>query len=119
MLLSLAWQLKNGKKNPNLEGNIRDYTDILHLVILSNLEVLKANMVDNHINQSERLEKLNATARKELHILSHDKNIIGIGKLDESNNNNMLNWCKRYINKNIIVLEYIKKEWSDVICTID
>ena len=26
--------------NPNLEGNIRDYADILHLIILSNLEVL-------------------------------------------------------------------------------
>ena len=43
------------EKNPNLEGNIRDYTDILHLVILSNLEVLNANMIDNGIIQSERL----------------------------------------------------------------
>lgn len=69
--------------NPNLEGNIRDYTDILHLVVLSNLEVLNANMIDNNINQSERLEKLNATARKELSILSKDKNIIGIENLDK------------------------------------
>lgn len=27
------------EQNPNLEGNIRDYTDIIHLVVLSNLEV--------------------------------------------------------------------------------
>jgi len=28
------------ENNPNLKGNVRDYTDILHLVVLSNLEVL-------------------------------------------------------------------------------
>ena len=58
------------KNNPNLEGNIRDYSDILHLIVLSNLEVLNASMIDNGIKQSERLEKLNATARKELSVLS-------------------------------------------------
>ncbi|MBQ9181081.1 MAG: KilA-N domain-containing protein [Bacilli bacterium] len=71
------------KVNPNLEGNIRDYADILHLIVLSNLEVLNANMIDNNVKQSERLEKLNATARKELSILSKDKNVLGIEKLDE------------------------------------
>ena len=69
------------KNNPDLEGNIRDYTDILHLIVLSNLEVLNAGMIDNNIKQGERLEKLNATARKELGILSKDKNILGIEKL--------------------------------------
>lgn len=67
--------------NPDLEGNIRDYTDILHLIVLSNLEVLNTSMIDNNVNQSERLEKLNTTARKELSILSNDKNILGIEKL--------------------------------------
>ena len=70
------------EKNPNLEGNIRDYADILYLIILSNLEVLNASMIDNNIKQSERLEKLNVTARKELSILSKDKNILGLEKLD-------------------------------------
>lgn len=68
--------------NPNLEGNIRDYTDILHLIVLSNLEVLNASMIDNNISQVTRLEKLNETARKELSILSKDKNIFGIEKLE-------------------------------------
>lgn len=68
--------------NPNLEGNIRDYADILHLIVLSNLEVLNASMIDNNISQSERLEKLNATARKELGILSKDKSLFDIEKLD-------------------------------------
>ena len=70
--------------NPDLKGNIRDYTDILHLIVLSNLEVLNASMIDNNVNQSERLEKLNTTARKELNILSIDKNIIGIEELDNN-----------------------------------
>lgn len=71
-------------KNPNLNGNIRDYTDILHLVVLSNLEVLNASMIDNKIPQKIRLEKLNQTARKQLVILANDKNIIGVEKLDNN-----------------------------------
>ena len=68
------------EKSPNLKGNIRDYADVLHLVVLSNLEVLNASMIDNNIKQSERLVKLNAAARKELNIFLKDKNIIGIEK---------------------------------------
>ena len=71
------------QNNPDLEGNIRDYADILHLVVLSNLEVLNANMIENNIKQSERLERLNTTARKELSILSKNKNVLGIEKLDK------------------------------------
>ena len=72
------------KNNPDLKGNIRDYADVLHLIVLSNLEVLNASMIDNNIKQSERLEKLNTTAIKELSILSNDKNISGIEKLDDN-----------------------------------
>lgn len=70
------------ERNPNLEGNIRDYTDILHLVVLSNLEVLNSNMIENKINQKERLEKLNNTAKKQLEIFNNDKNIKIINKYD-------------------------------------
>ena len=76
------------KNNPDLEGNIRDYTGILHLVVLSNLEVLNASMIDNNICQSERLERLNTTARKELEILTRDKNIFAIQKIEEIETNN-------------------------------
>ncbi len=71
--------------NPNLTGNIRDYADILHLVILSNLEVLNANMIENNVAQKERLEKLNSTARRQLNLLIADKNVIGISNLDAKN----------------------------------
>ena len=45
-------------------------------------------MIDNNIPQRQRLEKLNNTARKELEILTNDKNIIGIYELDKNNNSN-------------------------------
>lgn len=70
--------------NPNLKGNIRDNADILHLVVLSNLEVINASMIENKIKQSERIEKLNETARKEMSILSNDKNILGIQKIEKN-----------------------------------
>lgn len=37
-------------KNPSLDGNMRDYANILQLVILSNLENLNSEMIDNTIN---------------------------------------------------------------------
>ena len=74
-------------KNPNLKGNIRDYTDVIHLVVLSNLEVLNANMIEDNVKQSERLIKLNCIAKKELDVLINDKNVIGINKLDNKKNN--------------------------------
>lgn len=78
------------ESNPDLEGNIRDYADILHLIVLSNLEVLNASMIDSNISQRERLERLNITARKELNILTTNKNIIGIENLDKQTNNKMI-----------------------------
>lgn len=71
------------QQHNHLQGNIRDYADILYLIVLSNLEVLNANMIDNNIKQSERLEKLNATARTELSILSNDKNVKGIETIEK------------------------------------
>lgn len=70
------------ENNSELNGNIRDYTDILHLVVLSNLEVLNASMIENNISQKDRLEKLNITARRQITILENDRNVIGITKLD-------------------------------------
>lgn len=65
-MLYLAWLLKNGDaKNPHLatKGNIRDFTDLLHLVVLNNLENTNAEMISNNISQKERLVNLNEFAR--------------------------------------------------------
>ncbi len=72
------------ENNPDKEGNIRDYTDILHLVVLSNLEVLNASMIENNISQKDRLEQLNKTARRQINILANDGDIVGITKLDDT-----------------------------------
>ena len=69
-------------KNPNFSGNIRDYTDILHLVVLVNLENLNADMISEGISQSKRLEKLNNTARKQLALLKDNNNIKNIENID-------------------------------------
>lgn len=80
--IDTAFKLYLIQEFERLKHKERDYADILHLVVLSNLEVLNANMIDNNISQKQRLEKLNQTARKEFEILVNDKNIIGIEKLD-------------------------------------
>ena len=36
-------------------GNIRDHTDLLHLIILSNLENINAELIKMKMSQSERL----------------------------------------------------------------
>ncbi len=51
------------------ENNIRDNADILHLIILSNLEVLNAEMIKDGLEQSKRLEKLNDVAKRQLSLL--------------------------------------------------
>lgn len=66
--------------NPGKDGNIRDSANILYLIVLSNLEVLNANMIEEGICQKERLEKLNSIARKQLQLLTDDRNIMGIEK---------------------------------------
>ena len=62
-------------KNPNLDGNIRDYTDLLHLIILNNLETMNALMIKNNIIQSKRLIKLNEIAKNQFNLLQNNKNI--------------------------------------------
>lgn len=69
------------ESNPKLsqKGNIRDYTDLLHLVILNNLENSNAEFIKLGISQSERLIKLNESARNQMEVL---KNNHGIKELD-------------------------------------
>ena len=72
-------------KNPTLDDNIRDYANILQLVILSNLENLNAEMIEQGICQKLRLEKLNNIAKKQYNILKDSNSIKRIQDLDENN----------------------------------
>ncbi len=78
------------EKNPELakNGNMRDYTDLLHLVILSNLEIINASLISDNISQSERLIKLNNNARMQMEALRNNKNIKDLELLQEKINEN-------------------------------
>lgn len=63
------------ESNPEIadKGNIRDYTDLLHLVILNNLENINAELIEMEIPQNERLIRLNNIARKQMKLLKNNK----------------------------------------------
>lgn len=73
-------------QNPNLDGNMRDYANILQLVILVNLENLNAEMIEQGIESKIRLERLNTIAKKQYNILQDNNSIEKIEKLDNNNN---------------------------------
>ena len=68
--------------NQELEGNMRDYANILQLVILSNLENINSEMIEQGIRQNKRLERLNEIAKKQYNILQDNKGIKKIEALD-------------------------------------
>ena len=65
------------KENPKLaqNGNIIDYTDLLHLIILTNLENSNAEFIKLGINQGDRLIRLNKSAINQMEILKNNRNI--------------------------------------------
>lgn len=64
-----AWR----ENNPDKDGNIRDYANISQLVCLSNLESLNAVLIDEGLEQAQRLEKLNKIAISQMKILTEDE----------------------------------------------
>lgn len=77
-------------KNPTLDGNMRDYANILQLVILSNLENLNSEMISQGLEQKVRLERLNIIAKKQYSILQDSKGIKKIEMLDDNSNTKLL-----------------------------
>ena len=58
--------------NPELKGNIRDYATINELICLSNIENINAVLIDEDIEQGERLLKLNQIAIQQMRVLEGD-----------------------------------------------
>ena len=52
-----------------------DYTDLLHLIILNNLENTNAELIRMNIKQSDRLIQLNESARNQMEALRNNKNV--------------------------------------------
>ena len=69
--------------NPSLAetGNIRDYTDLLHLVTLNNLENINATLIKMNIKQKDRLIQLNELARKQIELLYKNKSLRELEKI--------------------------------------
>jgi hypothetical protein len=63
------------KANPKIEGNIRDHVTIEQLIVLSNLESINAVMIHEGKIQSERLQKLNEIARRQIKALLSGKTV--------------------------------------------
>ncbi|MEI8103978.1 MAG: KilA-N domain-containing protein [Candidatus Moraniibacteriota bacterium] len=62
-------------KNPKLEGNIRDYSDVTQLVCLANLETLNAEFIRQKLSQSDRLIKLNEIAIIQMRSLAENNSV--------------------------------------------
>lgn len=60
--------------NPDLKGNIRDYANINELICLSNMENIKAVLINEGISQKDRLLKLNRIAIQQMKILQDFEN---------------------------------------------
>lgn len=80
------------ESNPNLaeDGNIRDYTNLLHLVILSNLENINAELIEMGIPQSERLVRLNDMAKKQMELLRKNKSLKNLEYIENKVNDKLL-----------------------------
>jgi len=61
------------ENNPELakNGNMRVYTDLLHLVILSNLETITTSLISDNVSQKKNLIKLNNNARMQMEALKN------------------------------------------------
>ena len=69
---------------------MRDYANILQLVILVNLENLNAEMIEQGLEQNKRLERLNTIAKRQYDILQDSKGIKKIEVLANKDNSKLL-----------------------------
>jgi hypothetical protein len=63
------------EKNPEKDGNIRDYSELEQLVVLSNLESINSVLVRQGLTQPKRLIRLNETAISQMKSLLKNNNI--------------------------------------------
>jgi hypothetical protein len=86
---------KNNSELAKSGQNIRDAADLLHLIILSNLENINAELINSGISQSERLLRLNKTAKKQIRILANNKSIKNLEQLESDFNSTNLHGIKQ------------------------
>lgn len=62
-------------RNPDLEGNMRDYAKLEQLIVLRNIEAISAMLIKDGFSAEERLEKLNKTAISQMWSLIKSKQL--------------------------------------------
>jgi hypothetical protein len=81
-VLNVALFSKTAKQwrdeNPDLKGNIRDYANVSQLVCLANLETINAYLINQQVEQTERLKILNNTAIQQMRLLTEDNRVKNI-----------------------------------------
>ncbi len=84
-LLNVALFGKTAKQwrneNPESKGNIRDFATIEQLIVMVNLENMNAHMINQGIEQKQRLIELNKIARNQLNTLLNNKTVKSIGNI--------------------------------------
>lgn len=69
--------------NPDAKGNIRDEASLQQLIVLANLESINAELIRQGVPQSERLMRLNASAKQMMQSLIGDSRMEEFKKLDQ------------------------------------
>ena len=62
-------------KNEELKGNMRDYASIEQLLVLANMESYNSTLIEEGLNQQERIIKLNDMAKSQIKILNNSRYI--------------------------------------------
>lgn len=70
-------------ENPELAkmGNMRDYTDIENLIVLSQLETLNSYLLGQNISKDDRIKELVTVATKNLQTLQNNRSVGNLKKL--------------------------------------
>jgi len=68
--------------------NIRDYTDLLNIVILNNLENINAELIKMKILQNERSIRLNNIVRRQTELLKNNKSFDNLEHIENKININ-------------------------------
>jgi hypothetical protein len=63
------------EQNADLKGNIRDYATVEQLIVLSNLESINSMLINQGLEQKERLQKLNELAITQMKSLVGNKQL--------------------------------------------
>ena len=71
--------------HPDAKGNIRDEANLQQLIVLANLESINAELIRHGVPQTERLLRLNASAKQMMQSLISDHRIEEIRQLNAGN----------------------------------